>query len=215
MQIAIGLYEGFTSLDAIGPYQVLAQIPGAEVILCAEDTGGLSDDLGHLHLDVRHPFAEVPTPEVLLVPGGLATRRLAVEGQPIVEWIRVAHPTTRFTTSVCTGALLLGAAGLLQGVRATTHWTAYDHLARFGAIPTEERVVVEGRVLTGAGVSAGIDLALRLTAELAGTEVAQAIQLGIEYDPEPPFDSGSPGKADPAIRELVAGVLAEAEASQL
>ena len=141
-----------------------------------------------MHLDLEHTFDEVPAPDVLLVPGGLITRRVAAEGGPIVDWIRAAHETTTYTTSVCTGALLLGAAGVLDGLPATTHWMAYDHLRTYGAQPTEQRVVIEGKVATAAGVSAGIDLALTLVDRLHGAEVAQAVQLGIEYDPQPPHD---------------------------
>ena len=212
MQIAIGLYPGFTVLDAIGPYQVLVEMPGADVIFCAEKTGRLDDEKGLLHIDIEHSFADVPRPDVLLVPGGTITRRLAVPGEPIVEWIREAHPHTTYTTSVCTGALLLGAAGVLEGLDATTHWIAYDQLREFGANPTETRVVVQGKVVTGAGVSAGIDMALTLAAEIAGPEIAQAIQLGIEYDPQPPFDAGAPSKAPAPIYELVEGVMRAAEA---
>mgnify|MGYP000844547214 CR=1 FL=1 len=212
MQLAIGLYPGFTALDAIGPYQVFTNVPGLEVVLCAAERGRLDDDNGLLHLDVEHTFEEVTAPDVTLVPGGFVTRRLARDRDPIVDWIARCHPTTTATTSVCTGALLLGAAGLLDGVDATTHWFAYDALAGYGARPTETRVVRRDRIWTGAGVSAGIDLALALTAELVGPEVAQAVQLGIEYDPQPPFDAGAPSKADPAILDLVRAVSREKEA---
>jgi len=211
MQIAIGLYPGFTALDAIGPYQVFSNLPGGDVVLCAERTGRLADDNDILHLVVEHSFAEVPTPDVLVVPGGMITRRIARERGPIVEWIAAAHATTSYTTSVCTGALLLGAAGILEGLDATTHWCAYDELSRYGARPTERRVVFQGKVVTAAGVSAGIDLGLAVAAALGGPEVAQAIQLGIEYDPQPPFDSGSPSKAPAAIRDLVASIMTAAE----
>ncbi len=211
MQIAIGLYPGFAALDAIGPYQVFTSLPGAEVVFCAERAGIVADEEGMLRVEITRTFDDVGRPEVLLVPGGLNTRVIAKEGAPIVEWIRGAHPHTTYTTSVCTGALLLGAAGLLRGLRATTHWLAYDHLRAFGAEPTEQRVVIEGKIVTGAGVSAGIDLALTLAGELAGREVAQAIQLGIEYDPQPPYDTGSPSKAPAPIREIVTAVMREAE----
>ena len=201
MQIAIALYPGFTSLDAIGPYQVLQHLPGAQVVWCAAQPGVVVDDAGLLRVEIDHSLSDVPQPDVLVVPGGMVTRDLARSDEPIVEWIRAAHPTTSWTTSVCTGALLLGAAGVLDGRRATTHWTAYDDLATFGATPTDERVVIEGRVVTGAGVSAGIDMALHLASQIAGPEIAQAIQLAIEYDPQPPFDAGSPSKANPAIRQ--------------
>lgn len=210
MQIAIGLYPGFAALDAIGPYEVLHRLPGVELVLCAERTGPLDDDSGLLRLLVEHTFGDAPRPDLLLVPGGSVTRRMAREGHPIVEWVAAAHPTTQWTTSVCTGALLLGAAGLLDGLEATTHWSAYDELARYGARPTEQRVVLQegARIVTAAGVSAGIDLALHLVAMLQGDLVAQAIQLGIEYDPQPPFDSGSPSKAPREVRELVGALLA-------
>lgn len=213
MQIAIALYPDFTSLDAIGPYQVLQHLPGADVVLCAERSGVLTDDAGLLRIDVEHTFADVIAPDVLVIPGGQVTRSMAVPGEPIVEWIRATHPTTTWTTSVCTGALLLGAAGLLTGLEATTHWTAYDALAAFGATPTEERVVVADKIVTAAGVSAGIDMALTLVAEIAGDDTAKAIQLAIEYDPKPPFDSGSPSKADPAIRQGLLDHVARAEAA--
>jgi transcriptional regulator GlxA family with amidase domain len=215
VQIAIGLYEGFTALDAIGPYQVLSQVPDVSVLLCAERAGRLDDDQHLLHLDVEHTFADVATPDVLLVPGGLITRRIARDRGPIVDWIAGAHESTRYTTSVCTGALLLGAAGVLDGLRATTHWIAYDALRSYGAEPTEQRVVRSGKVLTAAGVSAGIDLALTLVGDLYGTDVAQAVQLGIEYDPQPPFDAGAPSKAPAEILDLVTAIMRDAEARLL
>ena len=213
MQIAIGLYPGLTVLDAIGPYQVLSQVPGNELIVCAEKTGRLTDDNGLIHFDIEHTFADVPRPDLLLVPGGFITRKLARDRDPIVDWIAEAHPHTTYTTSVCTGALLLGAAGLLDGLDATTHWSAYDELATYGARPTEKRVVQQGKIWTAAGVSAGIDLALTLLAEIYGPEMSQAVQLGIEYDPQPPYDAGSPSKAPADVLELVRAVSAEKEAA--
>ncbi|HEY4378360.1 MAG TPA: DJ-1/PfpI family protein [Acidimicrobiales bacterium] len=215
MQIAIGLYPGFTALDAIGPYQVFTQLPDAEVVLCAAESGTLSDDNNLLHLDISSSFADVPTPDILLVPGGLVTRKLAADRDPIVDWIAAAHPHTTWTTSVCTGALLLGAAGLLKGLQATTHWIAYDALRGYGAEPTEQRVVFEGKIVTGAGVSAGIDLALTLVGRTHGDAIAQAIQLGIEYDPQPPYDAGSPSKAPADVKALVEAVQDQAEAELL
>lgn len=172
MQIAFGLYPGFTALDFIGPYQVLSNVPGADVVLCADRPGTVTDDNGLLHLTIEHGFDAAPTPDILLVPGGPGSRVAAAAKGPIVDWIRTAHEHTTWTTSVCTGALLLGAAGLLDGKRATTHWLAYDELAAYGATPTEERVVVEGKIITGAGVSAGIDLALTLVGRQFGPELA-------------------------------------------
>jgi transcriptional regulator GlxA family with amidase domain len=215
MQIAIGLFPGFTALDAIGPYQVFSQLPGAEVVLCAAKSGELADDNGLLRLNIAHTFEEVDTPDIVVVPGGFITRRLARDGDPIVDWVRAAHPGTTFTTSVCTGALLLGAAGLLDGLEATTHWCAYDELAKYGATPTEERVVHRGKIWTAAGVSSGIDFALTLVAETHSADVAKAIQLAIEYDPQPPFDAGAPSKAPADIVELVRSRSAAKEAEVL
>jgi transcriptional regulator GlxA family with amidase domain len=215
MQIAIGLYPEFTALDAIGPYQVLSNVPDVEVVICAEQKGLLPDDNGLLVFDIAHTFDDVPAPDVLLVPGGIITRRIARDRGPIVDWIRNAHEHTTLTTSVCTGSLLLGAAGLLEGKVATTHWCAYDALAAYGATPTEQRVVRDGKIFTAAGVSSGIDLALTLVGELWSPEVAQAIQLSIEYDPQPPYDAGAPSKAPAPIYELVSGIVAAKEAELL
>jgi transcriptional regulator GlxA family with amidase domain len=207
MQIAFALYPGFTALDFIGPYQVLSNVPDAEIVLCAAEAGTISDDNGLLHLDVRTSITDVPSPDIVLVPGGPGSRTTAATESPLVEWLRDVHETTTWTTSVCTGALLLGAAGILDGRPATTHWLAYDELAAYGARPTEQRVVIDGKVATAAGVSAGIDLALTLVGRQWGEEIAQAIQLGIEYDPQPPYDAGAPSKAPAPIRELVTAVM--------
>jgi len=201
MQIAIGLYEKFTSLDVLGPFQVLSSLPGAEVVFVAEKAGAVTDESGFLTVTAQASFEDVPRPDVLLVGGGIITGTL-VPHHPIVAWIRRAHETTRWTTSVCTGSLLLAGAGVLDGVEATTHWGAFDDLARLGAKPVHERVVRRGKVVTGAGVSAGIDMALTLAAEIAGPDQARAIQLMLEYDPQPPFDAGSPEKAGPQIASL-------------
>lgn len=206
MQVAFGLYPGLTMLDFVGPYQVFSNVPDLDVVVCAERTGRLSDDNGLLHLDVEHTFTDVRTPDVTIVPGGFVTRRLARDRDPIVQWLLDTEPTTTYTTSICTGSLLLAAAGFLDGAEATTHWCAYDALASYGAHPTEQRIVRHGKFWTAAGVSAGIDLALTLLAETHGPEMSQAIQLTIEYDPQPPFDSGAPSKADPAIVDLVRAV---------
>jgi putative intracellular protease/amidase len=214
VQIAIALYPEFTCLDAIGPYQVLQHLPGAETIFVAEHAGEVRDDNGALRLTVERTFDDVAAPDVIVLPGGFVTRRLATPDHPIVRWIRRVHPTTTWTTSVCTGSLLLGAAGVLDGVDATTHWGAFDDLAAFGAKPTGERVVRRGKVVTAAGVSSGIDMALTLVAEIAGPEASQAIQLAIEYDPQPPYDAGSPAKAPAEVLEFVTAlVAAEREAA--
>jgi transcriptional regulator GlxA family with amidase domain len=201
VQIAIPLFERLTALDAIGPYEVLSRLPGAEVLFVAAEPGSKRTDTGALALSADRGLNEVPQPDIVVVPGGRGTR-----DQPhdeLLAWIQQAHQTSRWTTSVCTGALLLGAAGILDGLRATTHWLFFDQLREFGAEPTLERVVEQGKVITAAGVSSGIDMALRLVQLIAGDEVAQAVQLSIEYDPQPPFDAGSPAKAPQPIVELV------------
>ena len=205
-QIAIALYDRFTALDAVGPYEVLSRLPGAEVTWLAATPGPVTTDNGMLAIRADAAYEELPDPEIVLVPGGLGTRAL-LEDERILSWIRAAHETSEWTTSVCTGSLLLGAAGVLEGLEATCHWLELPSLERFGAHPMRRRVVEQGKVVTAAGVSAGIDMALVLAGRIAGPEVAQAIQLGIEYDPQPPFDSGSKSKAAPEIVEFLrAGV---------
>jgi transcriptional regulator GlxA family with amidase domain len=208
MQIAIALFPKLTVLDAIGPFQIFATVPGAEVVVCAAQRGRLGDAGGRMHFDVDHTFDDVPRPDVVVIPGGNITRQMAREGDPIVDWIRSVHEHTTYTTSVCTGALLLGAAGLLRGLRATTHWVAYDELRKYGAEPTEQRVVFQDRIVTGAGVSAGIDLALEVVAKLTRPEIAQSAQLLLEYDPQPPYDTGSPSKAPKHIMDTMDGLIA-------
>ncbi len=201
MQIAIPLFDRVTALDAVGPYEVLSRLPGAEVVFVAAAPGAKLTDTGALALVAERGLSDVPEPEIVVVPGGPGTR-----DQPhdeLSDWLRQAHSSSRWTTSVCTGSLLLGAAGLLDDVRATTHWLFMDHLRELGAKPVRERVVVDGRLITAAGVSAGIDMAIRIAQLAAGDEVAQAIQLSIEYDPQPPLDAGSPDKAPAEVTELV------------
>ena len=210
MNIAILLYDRLTALDAIGPYEVLSRIPDATVTFVAAEPGPVRTDNGMLTLLAEHSIDELRRPEILLVPGGPG-EVAARAGGPVIEWLREAHETSTWTTSVCTGSLILAAAGLLTGVRATTHWLALEELGRLGAEPVSERVVYDGKIVTAAGVSAGIDMALALAASIAGDQVAQAIQLGIEYDPQPPFDAGSPAKA-PA--EIVAALRARARFSE-
>jgi putative intracellular protease/amidase len=207
MDIAIPLFDGITALDAIGPYEVLSRLPGARVRFVAVEPGPKRTDK-HLALVADEPLSAVPHPEIIMVPGGFGTRAL-MTSNPLLDWIRTAHETTQWTTSVCTGSLLLGAAGLLRGLEATTHWTVMDELRGLGAKPAARRVVEQGKIVTAAGVSSGIDMALMLAARIAGPEVAQTIQLGIEYDPQPPFDAGSPEKAPPAIVEGLRARLRE------
>lgn len=202
MNIAILLYERFTALDAIGPYEVLSRLPGASVKFVAAQPGPIRTDNGMLTVLADYSLEELPTPEIVLVPGGPG-EVAARAGGPALEWLRAVHKTSTWTTSVCTGSLILAAAGLLQGRRATGHWLAIEKLRELGAEAVEERVVFDGKLVTAAGVSSGIDMALALAAEVAGERVAHAIQLAIEYDPQPPFDVGAPHKASPEIVELL------------
>jgi putative intracellular protease/amidase len=202
MQIAILIFDRLTALDAVGPYEVLSRLPDAEVTFLAKEPGPKRTDTGRLALVADASLEEMPDPDIVLVPGGRGQAALMDDG-PVHEWLRAAHETSTWTTSVCTGSLVLAAAGLLAGKRATSHWTALDELGRLGALSTPERVVFDGKLVTAAGVSAGIDMALALAAKIAGDQVAQAIQLGMEYDPQPPFDAGSPRKAPVSIVEAV------------
>jgi len=211
MEIAIPLFDRFTALDAIGPYQVLSALPGATVRFLAAEPGPVSTDNGMLTVLAEGRYEDAPEPEVLVVPGGPGTRAL-LSDERLLGWVRSAHESSRYTTSVCTGSLVLAAAGLLDGIDATTYWASRDELAALGAQPVAERVVERGKVITAAGVSAGIDMALRLAELLAGTQTAQAIQLLIEYDPQPPFDTGSPDKAPAEVLELVTGACPPEEA---
>jgi transcriptional regulator GlxA family with amidase domain len=207
VKIAILLYDRMTALDAIGPYEVLAQVPGNEVIFVGLERGVVRTDTRALGLTVDRALDEVDHADVVLVPGGPGDRAMR-ETPPVLDWLRRLHETSTWTTSVCTGALILGAAGLLRGKRATTHWASHAELEGYGAMATPERVVFDGKLVTAAGVSAGIDMALTLLARTAGDEAAQAIQLAIEYDPAPPFDAGSPAKAPPHLVAALRTVLA-------
>jgi transcriptional regulator GlxA family with amidase domain len=210
MQTAFLLYDGFAALDITGPYEVLNSVPGIESVFVAEEAGPVRNESGTLAIVADRSLTEVASPDIVVVPGGFGTRRL-FEREPLLNWIRGAHETSTWTTSVCTGSLLLAAAGLLNGVPATTHWLVRDTLAELGAIPVPDRVVEQGKIITAAGVSSGIDMALRLVQLMYGDELAQAVQLGIEYDPAPPFDAGSPEKAPPAVVEAVTQVFAQTE----
>ena len=212
MRIAIFLYDGMTALDAIGPYDVLRQLPGAEVVFVGDTAGIKRTEAQPLGLVADRAFADVTRADILVVPGGLGQERVMREPATLA-WIRRIHETTTWTTSVCTGSLILAAAGLLRGLRATTHWAVLDELREFGATPVSERVVEQGKIITAAGVSAGIDMGLRLVARIAGDDVARGIQLGIEYDPAPPFDTGSPQKAPPYIVDLVRQTLEQMRAA--
>jgi putative intracellular protease/amidase len=204
MDIAILLFDRFTALDAVGPYEVLSRLPGARVVFTAEQAGPVTADSGVLQLIAGATLAQLPQPDIVLVPGGPGQTAQMADG-PVHEWLRSADQASTWTTSVCTGSLILAAAGLLRGRDATSHWLALDQLRELGATPVQQRVVFAGKYVTAAGVSAGIDMALTLAGQLAGSETAQAIQLGIEYDPQPPYDAGAPGKAPAAITAALRG----------
>ena len=207
MRIAIPLYDRFTALDAVGPYEVISRLPGASVTWLAAEPGVVRNDNGMLGIEADAAYEALPDPDIVLVPGGTGTNAV-LDDERLIGWIRQAHETSEWTTSVCTGSLLLGAAGILEGLDATCHWLDLPDLERYGARPTGRRVVEQGKVITAAGVSSGIDMGLALAAKIAGPEVAQAIQLGIEYDPQPPFDAGSADKAPQEIVELVRSLAA-------
>jgi len=209
MEIALLIYDGLAPLDAVGPYEVMRNVPGWTVRTVAKHRGPVRDESDTLGLVADRALPEVTAPDLVLVPGGAGNRPLLAD-EELLEWLREVDRSTKWTTSVCTGSLLLGAAGLLHGRRATTNWIVLDALRGYGAEPVGGRFVEDGKVVTAAGVTAGIDMALHLVARELGPEVAQAVQLGIEYDPDPPFDSGSPEKAPPEIVELVRSVATPA-----
>ncbi|NEA18211.1 DJ-1/PfpI family protein [Streptomyces halstedii] len=200
MQIAIVLFDRFTALDAVGPYEILSRAPGAETLFVAERPGAVRNEAGSLALVADRALADVPAPDLVVVPGGPG-QSAQMENGVLLDWLRAADATSTWTTSVCTGSLLLAAAGLLTGRRATSHWLALAALEEYGAEPTGERVVLDGKYVTAAGVSSGIDMGLTLLGRIAGDTHAQAVQLLTEYDPRPPYDAGSPEKAPAALVE--------------
>jgi putative intracellular protease/amidase len=205
MQIAAVLFPRLTALDLVGPYEVLQRLPDATVTFVGHTKGEVRTDNGFLGLSVDATFDEVTAPDVVVMPGGVGTRPLMTD-QVVLDWLRAVHATTRYTTSVCTGSLVLGAAGLLDGLSATTHWSEMATLAKTGAVPTGQRVVehLDRRIITAAGVSSGIDMALRLSELLVDDVAAKAMQLMVEYDPQPPFDAGSVEKAgDDVMTRLI------------
>jgi transcriptional regulator GlxA family with amidase domain len=204
LSIAIPLFPRFTALDGVGPYEVLQRIPGFDITFIGHERGEVRSENGFLGIVRDATFEEMPHPDIVVFPGGVGTRPL-MQDERVLEWVRTAHETTRFTTSVCTGSLVLGAAGLLKGLTATTHWGAYSTLDGTGATSTGTRVVehLDERIITAAGVSSGIDMALRLVEILVDRTGAEASQLMIEYDPQPPFDSGSVAKAGDVVMTRV------------
>jgi transcriptional regulator GlxA family with amidase domain len=214
MKTAILIFEKLTALDAIGPYEVLRSVPGWEVSFVGLEKGVVRTDSGHLGLSVDYALDEVTEPDVVLVPGGAGNRPL-MEDETVLGWLREVDAHTKWTTSVCTGSLVLGAAGLLEGKRCTGHWLYLEQLREFGADPVGGRFVEDGKTMTAAGVSAGIDMALHLVGQEVGPELAQAVQLGIEYAPQPPFDAGSPAKAPKEIVEAVTAIAAASAGGDL
>lgn len=200
LHVAIPLFPRYTALDAVGPYEVLQRIPSIDVTFIGHQRGEVRSENGMLGITADATFEELSEPDVLVFPGGVGTRALEND-ERVLEWVRHAHSGTRLTTSVCTGSLVLGAAGLLTDLSATTHWSRYPQLEAHGAIPTAQRVVehLDRRIITAAGVSSGIDMALRLVELLVDRTAAEAAQLMIEYDPQPPFDTGSVAKADDLV----------------
>jgi putative intracellular protease/amidase len=209
MQIAIVVYPGYTALDFIGPYEVLRNLPDAEVRFLWHEPGPIAADSGVLLIGATHSFDETPSPDVILIPGGMSTMEHARD-EKLLDWVRRAHQTASWTASVCSGAVILAAAGLLEGKRATSHWLALPALKALGATPvSDERIVHEGKIVTSAGVSAGIDLAMWLAGQIAGEGRAKTIQLAIEYDPQPPFDSGHMSKASTATKAAATALLSK------
>ena len=215
VQVVIPVFEKFTALDSVGPYEVLQCIPSIDVTFIGHQRGEVRSDNGFLGVTVDGTFEDFPQPDVLVFPGGVGTRKLVYD-ERVVEWVRNVHRTTTFTTSVCTGSLVLGAAGVLNGLTATTHWACYPELEAHGAIPTAKRVVehLDKRIITAAGVSSGIDMALRLVELLVDRTAAQAAQLIIEYDPQPPFDCGSVAKATAQSDDIMRRVSEYAQLRQ-
>jgi len=202
MKILFFIFDRITALDIVGPYEVLSRLPNAESVFVAKEKGLVRTDNGVLALHADVGFADVEKADLLVVPGGFGTRALEKDTMTL-DWIRAVDRHTKLTASICTGALVLAAAGLLTGRRANTHWAVRERLAEHGAIPVGDRIVTDGKYRTAAGVSAGIDLALAMVGEIAGKEFAESVQLGIEYDPAPPFDAGSPEKAPRAVVDAV------------
>jgi transcriptional regulator GlxA family with amidase domain len=205
MEIALFIFDRMTPLDAVGPLEVIGRVPGAEVKIVGKTAGPVR--AGHLGLTADHAMADVMSPNIVLIPGAADMSHVTSDDE-VLDWVRSVDKTTTWTTSVCTGALVLGAAGLLKGKRATTHWSAIKQLEGYGAIAADERVVTDGKIMTGAGVSAGIDMALTLLAEVSGDDHAQFVQLMTEYDPQPPFNAGSLATAPDAIRDRAMALFA-------
>ncbi|MFE1773551.1 DJ-1/PfpI family protein [Streptomyces sp. NPDC059008] len=211
--IGILLYDGYSLLDPTGPAEVLSRLPGATVTMIAERRGPVRTDTGDVAILADRAISAVDHLDVLLVPGaGNRGTTGAMHNDALLAWIRRIHRHSRWTTSVCTGSLVLAAAGLLDGRKATTYWASADYLeSEFPVTYLPERYVRSGKIITSAGVSAGIDMALYLASQIAGDTTARAVQLAVEYDPQPPFDSGDAAEADAELKELALRLLAESQ----
>ncbi|HLZ57585.1 MAG TPA: DJ-1/PfpI family protein [Ktedonosporobacter sp.] len=209
------LYHGLTALDAIGPYEVLNQLPNSQVTFVSSRQGPVRTDSRALALGADATFADLPHPDILLVPGGIIGTLAATRNPALISWVQQAHRTSQWTLSVCSGSLILGAAGLLKGLTITTHWAARDFLSHYGATYVAERYVRHGKLITAAGVSAGVDMALFVAGEMVGEAQAQAIQLAIEYDPQPPYRAGSVLQASPETITLARRSLRKAASKEL
>ncbi|MCW5773523.1 MAG: DJ-1/PfpI family protein [Rhodospirillaceae bacterium] len=214
MKVAALVFDKITILDIIGPVEVLSWVPGIEIVWVGKEKGTVRAALTGLPFVVEHSLEEVTAADMLIVPGGPGVRPL-LKDEAVLNWVRRIHATTQWTTSVCTGSLLLGAAGLLKGLEATTHWNSAPVLESFGAFYRERRVIPQGKIVTSAGVSSGIDMALWLVGKIAGDDAAKAAQLTIEYDPQPPYDAGAPSKAAPAVVDLARSTIKDAVARAL
>lgn len=200
MKIAALIFDKITVLDIVGPTELLSWVPGSEIVWVGKEIGPISAAPSGLSIAAKRTLEEVSDADILIIPGGPGVR-LLLEDREVLDWVESIHATTKWTTSVCTGSLLLGAAGLLKGLDATTHWNAAAVLESYGATYREKRVIPQGKIVTSAGVSSGIDMALWLIGEFAGDDAAKEAQLCIEYDPQPPYDAGAPSKATPQVIE--------------
>jgi putative intracellular protease/amidase len=212
LNIVILIFDGLTALDAVGPFEVLAKVPGAKIQFAGLEKGPITCR-GGLKLYAEYSIEEITETDILLIPGGKGINNL-LTNEVVLNWVRMLHNNTKYTVSVCTGALLLAAAGILKGVKATTYWNSADKLKSYGVEFVKSRYVVEGKIVTSAGVSAGIDMSLKLVAMLNGEPVAKIIQLAIEYDPAPPFDAGSPDKISKTLLEAFHRVNSQQENSE-
>lgn len=208
MRIIIYLYQGVTMLDAIGPYEVLRNLPDAEVTFVAERSGEIMADSGVVFVNVKQSIQEIKNADLLLIPGSTVGFLAEMKNKKVLEWIKEVDKQTKWTVSVCTGSLILASAGMLNRLKATSHWKSINLLQNYGAIPTRERIVEEGKYITAAGVSAGIDMALFLSNKIAGEEMTKAIQLIVEYDPKPMFDAGNYSTANEETKKIAVKKMA-------